>query len=68
MVRGVVYILLPLSAIFAIVLITQGVVQTFSNSAVVHGIQGFDQTIARGPVASRSRSSSSARTAAGSST
>jgi K+-transporting ATPase ATPase A chain len=53
MVRGVVYILLPLSAIFAIVLVTQGVVQTFSNSAVVHGIQGFTQTIARGPVASQ---------------
>jgi len=53
MVRGIVYILLPISAIFAIVLITQGVVQTFSNSAVAHGIQGFDQTIARGPVASQ---------------
>ena len=53
MVRGVVYILLPLSAIVAVVLITQGVVQTFSDSAVAHGIQGFDQTIARGPVASQ---------------
>ena len=27
--------------------------QTFSDSAVVHGIQGFEQTIARGPVASQ---------------
>jgi len=53
MVRGVVYILLPLSAIFAVVLVTQGVVQTLANSAVAHGIQGFDQTIARGPVASQ---------------
>jgi potassium-transporting ATPase potassium-binding subunit len=53
MVRGVVYILLPFSMIFAIFLVTQGVVQTFSNSALVHGIQGFDQTIARGPVASQ---------------
>ena len=52
-VRGVVYILLPFAAILAILLITQGVVQTFSNSAVVSGIQGFDQTIARGPVASQ---------------
>jgi K+-transporting ATPase ATPase A chain len=52
-VRGVVYILLPMSIVFAVVLITQGVVQTFSGSAVVHGIQGFDQTIARGPVASQ---------------
>jgi K+-transporting ATPase ATPase A chain len=53
MVRTVVYILLPLSAIVAVVLISQGVVQTFSGSAAVHGIQGFDQTIARGPVASQ---------------
>ena len=52
-VRGVVYILLPLSAVVAVVLITQGVVQTFSGSALAHGIQGFDQTIARGPVASQ---------------
>ena len=52
-VRGVVYILLPVAAILAVILITQGVVQTYSDSAVVHGIQGFDQTIARGPVASQ---------------
>jgi K+-transporting ATPase ATPase A chain len=52
-VRGVVYILLPISAVLAVVLVTQGVVQTFSNSAVAHGIQGIDQTIARGPVASQ---------------
>jgi K+-transporting ATPase ATPase A chain len=52
-VRTVVYILLPLSAIVAVVLISQGVVQTFAGSAAAHGIQGFDQTIARGPVASQ---------------
>jgi potassium-transporting ATPase potassium-binding subunit len=52
-VRGVVYILLPLSAIFAIVLVSQGVVQTFAGSAVAHGVQGVDQTLARGPVASQ---------------
>src|SRR2546429_7658297 len=44
---------MPMSIVFAIVLISQGVVQTFSNAAVVHGIQGFTQTIARGPVASQ---------------
>jgi K+-transporting ATPase ATPase A chain len=32
---------------------TQGVVQTLSNSISVTGIQGFGQTIARGPVASQ---------------
>jgi len=52
-VRGTVYILLPLAVVGAIVLITQGVVQTFANSASVTGIQGFAQTIARGPVASQ---------------
>ncbi len=53
LVRGTVYVLLPLAVIVAVVIITQGVVQTFSNSAVVQGIQGFGQTIARGPVASQ---------------
>jgi len=53
LVRGTVYVLLPFSVILAILLVTQGVVQTFQNSAVVHGVQGFAQTIARGPVASQ---------------
>ena len=53
LVRTTVYILIPFSVVLAILLVTQGVVQTFSNSAVVHGIQGFGQTIARGPVASQ---------------
>src|SRR6478672_706351 len=52
-VRGVVYILLPISIVVAIILMTQGVVQTFANSATVTGVQGFAQTIARGPVASQ---------------
>ena len=55
LVRTTVYILIPFSVVLAILLVTQGVVQTFSNSAVVHGIQGFGQTIARGPVASPDR-------------
>jgi potassium-transporting ATPase potassium-binding subunit len=50
-VRGVLYILLPLSAIVAILLVTQGVVQTLGANESVTGIQGFAQTIARGPVA-----------------
>jgi potassium-transporting ATPase potassium-binding subunit len=53
LVRTVVYVLLPLSIAGAIVFIAQGVPQTFAGSAVVHGIQGFGQTIARGPVASQ---------------
>ncbi|MGE5226417.1 MAG: potassium-transporting ATPase subunit KdpA [Planctomycetaceae bacterium] len=53
LVRTVVYILLPLAALVALLLIAQGVVQTFAGSVVVRGIQGFEQTIARGPVASQ---------------
>src|SRR4029077_4691495 len=46
-------ILLPISVVVAVLLMTQGVVQTLANSANVTGIQGFAQTIARGPVASQ---------------
>jgi potassium-transporting ATPase potassium-binding subunit len=52
-VRTVVYILIPISIPVALLLVAQGVPQTLSGSAVVHGIQGFTQTIARGPVASQ---------------
>ena len=51
LVRGVLYILLPLSAIVAILLVTQGVVQTLGANESVTGIQGFAQKIARGPAA-----------------
>ena len=37
--------------IVAVLLVTQGVVQTLASSASATGIQGFEQTIARGPVA-----------------
>jgi K+-transporting ATPase ATPase A chain len=53
LVRGVLYVLLPLSILFAIVLMSQGVVQTLGGSEQVTGIQGFSQLIARGPVASQ---------------
>jgi K+-transporting ATPase ATPase A chain len=53
LVRGTLYILMPLSVVVAIILIVQGSTQTLANSAVVTGIQGFGQTIARGPVASQ---------------
>lgn len=35
----------------AVVLVSQGVVQTLGHSVSAHGVQGFDQTIARGPAA-----------------
>src|SRR5262245_24894883 len=53
LVRGVVYVLIPMAVLVAIVLMSQGVVQTLSSSASVTGIQGFTQTVARGPVASQ---------------
>jgi K+-transporting ATPase ATPase A chain len=52
-VRGIVYILLPLSVVVAVVLISQGVVQTLAGPQAVTGIQGSHQLIARGPVASQ---------------
>ncbi len=51
--RGVAFILLPLAIIGAVVLVSQGVVQTFSGHAVAHTVQGATQDLARGPVASQ---------------
>jgi K+-transporting ATPase ATPase A chain len=47
--RITLYILLPLSAVFALFLVTQGVVQTFAPSVMARG----SQLIALGPVASQ---------------
>jgi K+-transporting ATPase ATPase A chain len=51
LVRGTVYILLPAAVIVGLLLVLNGVTQTLSTSATATGIQGFEQTIARGPVA-----------------
>jgi K+-transporting ATPase ATPase A chain len=51
LVRGTVYVLLPLAGIVALLLVTQGVVQTLGANEAATGIQGFEQTLARGPVA-----------------
>jgi K+-transporting ATPase ATPase A chain len=50
--RSIVYILLPLSIVLALILISQGVPQTFHAHATATTLQGAHQTIARGPVAS----------------
>jgi len=52
-VRSIVYLLLPLSIICALVLVTQGVVQTLSPYTEVETLEGAKQTIAVGPVASQ---------------
>jgi potassium-transporting ATPase potassium-binding subunit len=52
MVRGILYILLPISAVIALVLVANGAIQNFSNYSVVHTLTNGLQTIAQGPVAS----------------
>src|SRR5215831_11018242 len=49
--RSLVYIFLPLALILAVILVSQGVPQTFSGHATAHTLEGTAQTIARGPVA-----------------
>jgi potassium-transporting ATPase potassium-binding subunit len=51
--RSLIYIMLPLSVIVAVILIWQGVPETFSGHATALTLQGAHQSIARGPVASQ---------------
>jgi potassium-transporting ATPase potassium-binding subunit len=51
--RSLYYVLLPLSAIVGLVLVSQGVVQTLGGSAVAHTLEGAEQALAFGPVASQ---------------
>jgi K+-transporting ATPase ATPase A chain len=53
LVRGHLYILLPLSVVFALVLISQGMIQNFSPYAEATTLEGAKQVIAQGPVASQ---------------
>src|SRR5579864_4757119 len=51
--RSLVYILLPLAIVLGVILMSQGVVQTFHAHATATTLQGAHQTIARGPAASQ---------------
>jgi potassium-transporting ATPase potassium-binding subunit len=51
--RSVIYVLLPLSVLLAIVLAGQGVIQNFKPYETVHTLQGAQQVIPMGPVASQ---------------
>jgi len=51
--RSVIYILLPLAIILSVVLIGQGVVQTFSHYVTATTLQGTQQVIPLGPAASQ---------------
>ena len=51
--RGVLYVLLPIAIVFAIILIWQGVPQTFNAPSTVTTLQGAQQTLSIGPIASQ---------------
>jgi K+-transporting ATPase ATPase A chain len=53
LVRGVLYVLLPICIVFSLVLVSQGVIQNFSAYKEVTTLEGAKQAIAMGPVASQ---------------
>ncbi len=53
MTRSVIYVLLPLAMILTVLLVGQGVVQTFSHYVTATTLQGTEQVIALGPAASQ---------------
>ncbi|HZD64846.1 MAG TPA: potassium-transporting ATPase subunit KdpA [Acidimicrobiales bacterium] len=54
LVRGVLYVLVPIAFVFSIIYVSQGAVQTLAGPAGVHNhLTGATQTIPRGPVASQ---------------
>ncbi|HTE52840.1 MAG TPA: potassium-transporting ATPase subunit KdpA [Kofleriaceae bacterium] len=53
LIRSIVYVLLPLSIVFALVLVSQGVIQNLDAYAHVTTLDGAKQIIAMGPVASQ---------------
>ncbi|MDA8208831.1 MAG: potassium-transporting ATPase subunit KdpA, partial [Actinomycetota bacterium] len=53
-VRGTLYVLLPIAAVAAVVFVAQGAVQTLAGPAhITDALNGVRQTIPRGPVASQ---------------
>jgi len=53
LVRGTLYLLLPLSVVVALVQVQQGTIQNFLPYLDVHTLEGARQTIAMGPLASQ---------------
>ncbi len=51
--RAILYVLLPISIVGALILASQGVVQTLSSYPVAHTLDGVKQVIAVGPFASQ---------------
>jgi len=52
-IRGTLYVLLPISIVFALILVSQGVIQNLAPYQQVTTLEGARQTIAMGPVASQ---------------
>ena len=53
LIRTLLYVLVPIAFVGALVLVSQGVVQSFSGSATAHTLAGGTQQIGLGPVASQ---------------
>src|SRR5499425_3660710 len=53
LIRATVYVLLPLSLVFALLLVSQGVIQNLSAYREVTTLEGGKQVVALGPVASQ---------------
>jgi potassium-transporting ATPase potassium-binding subunit len=54
LVRGTLYVLLPISFVFAIIFMGQGALQTLAGPVTIHDVlNGVQQVIPRGPVASQ---------------
>jgi len=53
LVRTVLYVLAPISILGALVLVSQGVIESFSTYLTAHTLTGLTQSIAMGPVASQ---------------
>lgn len=53
LVRSIVYLLIPLSILLALILVSQGVIQTFSPNIQITTLEESLQTIPLGPVASQ---------------
>lgn len=52
--RSVVYILLPLSILYSLIFVSQGMIQNLNPYVHAHTVQGAEQVIAQGAVASQS--------------
>jgi K+-transporting ATPase ATPase A chain len=53
LIRATLYVLIPLSLIFMLILVSQGVIQNFSAYREITTLEGAKQLIAMGPVASQ---------------